>query len=146
LQRSDRIRPVKDLADSRERDAGRLVAEARARVEECERQLQQLQRYREDYLGGGGAALGTTDTVRLTNRGAFLDRLNEAMREQTARVAEAHDELARCTEAWRHSRIESTALGRAVDRFERDEQRDADRREQREQDELSMQRSVRPKT
>lgn len=146
MQRSDRIKPVKDLADSRERDAGRLLVEARERVEECERQLQQLQSYRDEYLGGGEPGLGTTDTVRLANRSAFLERLNEAIREQTARTTEARHELERRTEAWRHTRVESAALGRAVDRFERDEQRDAERREQREQDELSMQRSTRPKT
>jgi flagellar FliJ protein len=146
LKRSDRIRPVKEIVDSRERDAGRRLAEARTRVEEQEKQLQQLQRYRDEYLAGGTPAVGTTDTVRLVNLNAFLGRISDAIREQQARIAEARRELEALLEAWRGVKLESTALGRAVERFEADERRADDRQEQREQDKLAAQRPLRPPT
>lgn len=144
MSRSERMRPVKQLADSRERDAGRELGEARARVAEHEQQLEQLLRYRDEYLDGGAAGLGTTDTVRLSNRSAFLERLNGAIREQRARLEAARAEADACVEAWRETRVEAEAIGRAVDRFRQDERRAADRREQRQQDDLAGRRSGKP--
>lgn len=144
MSRSERMQPVKNLADSREREAGLSLSDARARVVEHERQLEQLQRYRDEYLAGGPDGLGTTDTVRLSNRSAFLGRLNDAIREQEARLAEARRESDERADQWRETRVEAAALGRAVDRLRKDEARTSDRKEQREHDELAMQRSTRP--
>jgi len=138
------MQPVQQLAESRERDAGRALADARARLADQEQQLEQLLRYRDEYLAGGSPGLGTTDTVRLSNRSAFLERLNDAIREQRARVDRAQEESDRYAAAWQETRVEAAAIGRAVDRFRQDERRAVERVEQREHDEFAIRRPAKP--
>lgn len=137
MKRSDRLTPIRDLARGRERDAGLALAELQRRLTEQEQQLEQLRNFREEYVSGRPPGLGTTDAVRLANYGAFLGRLNEAIREQEKRVTEARHEATRLAQAWRERRAETTALDRAAERMHADERRAADRHEQREQDELA---------
>jgi flagellar FliJ protein len=144
MSRADRMKPVEDLVNNRERDAGRALAEARSRLSEQEGQLAQLQRYRDDYLAGGETGLGTTDAVRLSNRNAFLGRLSEAIQEQSGRVEAARRDAEKRAEEWRASRVESAAVERGVDRLREQERLAADRREQSEQDEMAMNRSIKP--
>jgi len=144
MSRSGRMQPVQQLAESRERDAGRALADARARLADQEQQLEQLLRYRDEYLAGGSPGLGTTDTVRLSNRSAFLERLNDAIREQRARVDRAQEESDRYAAAWQETRVEAAAIGRAVDRFRQDERRAVERVEQREHDEFAIRRPAKP--
>lgn len=137
MKPSDRLKPVRDLAGGRERDAGRALAELRRRLEEHERQLEQLHRFREEYVSASPPGLGTTDAVRLANYGAFLGRLGDAIREQERRVAELRREAERLAEAWRQRHAETAALDGAVRRMAAVERRSQDRREQQEQDELA---------
>ena len=136
MKPSDRLKPVRDLAGGRERDAGLALAELRRKLEEQERQLDQLQRFREEYVSGRPPGLGTTDAVRLANYGAFLGRLGDAIREQEKRIAELRREAERLGETWRERRAETAALDSAVERLRSDERRAVNRREQHEQDEL----------
>lgn len=140
MKRSDRLRPVRDLAGGREREAGVALADLRRRLDEQERQLEQIVRFREEYAAGRPPGLGTTDAVRLANYGAFLGRLNDAVREQQKRVAELRAEVERLAQAWRERRAETAALDRAVERIHTDERRSDDRREQRDQDEIAQAR------
>lgn len=142
MKRSDRLKPVRDLAGGRERDAGLALAELRRQVDEQERRLEQLCGFREEYLSGRPPGLGTTDAVRLANYGAFLGRLNDAIRDQEKRIADLRHAAERQAESWRERRSETAALDRVVERLHADEQRAVDRREQRDQDELAQ--SVRP--
>ncbi len=138
MKRSDRLRPVRDIAGGRERDAGAALGELRRRLEDQERQLEQVLRFREEYVGGRPPGLGTTDAVRLANYGAFLGRLNDAIRDQQKRVAELRGEAEKLEQAWRERRAETAALDRAVERIHLDERRAVDRREQRDQDEIAQ--------
>jgi flagellar protein FliJ len=144
MSRSERMEPIRDLAASRERDAGAAMSAARAAVEAADKQLELLRRYRDDYAQQNAPGAGSVDLVRLQNHRAFLDRLNEAVRQQEQRVEQARRQLDRMTEAWRERRVEAAALGRAVERFREDERRAADHREQRELDDLSARNSRKP--
>jgi flagellar FliJ protein len=138
VKRSDRLKPVRDLAGGREREAGLALAGLRRQLEEQERRLEQLRGFREEYVSGRPPGLGTTDAVRLANYGAFLGRLNEAIREQEKRIAALREEVECKAESWRERRSETAALDRAVERLHADERRALDRREQRDQDELAQ--------
>lgn len=138
MKRSDRLKPVRDLAGGREREAGLALAGLRRQLEEQERRLEQLRGFREEYVSGRPPGLGTTDAVRLANYGAFLGRLNEAIREQEKRIAALREEVECKAESWRERRSETAALDRAVERLHADERRALDRREQRDQDELAQ--------
>jgi flagellar FliJ protein len=140
MTRSQRMEPVKSLADEREREAGAQVAIARRALEDAERQLQQLREYRAEYLAriSGGAA----DGVRLQNYHAFLGRLAGAIEQQDKQVTTLLADLERATDAWRERRIEAASIGKAVDKLATGERRAADQRAQREADERAMQRVV----
>lgn len=143
MTRSDRMQPIKDLADSRERDAGAHVTAARRLLEEREKQLAQLQAYRADYAARA-ASHGAADAVRLQNYHAFLGRLADAIRQQEDLVAAARLELERVSATWAERRIEAASLGKVVDRLASAERRTSERREQREADEQAARRAQRP--
>lgn len=142
MTRSDRMQPIKDLADSRERDAGAHVATARRLLEEREKQLEQLKAYRADYAARA-ASHGAADAVRLQNYHAFLGRLADAVRQQEDLVAAARLDLERVSATWAERRIEAASLGKVVDRLATAERRTTERREQREIDEQAARRAQR---
>ena len=137
MTRSERMGPIKQLAEGRERDAGTALALARRALEDHERQLAQLRQYRAEYAGrvSTGAA---PDGVRLQNYHAFLARLSDAIDQQERAVLEAAAQVERATDSWRESRIESASIGRAVDKMAVAERRVTDQRAQRETDERAL--------
>ena len=137
MTRSERMQPIKALADTRERDAGAGVAAARRVLEDRERQLEQLRGYRAEYASRA-AEHGAADAVRLQNYHAFLARLGDAIRQQEEQVAAARQDLERRTAAWHERRIEAASLGKVVERIAESEQKAADRREQRDADERAL--------
>ncbi|NJO12568.1 MAG: flagellar export protein FliJ [Gammaproteobacteria bacterium] len=137
MTRSDRFEPIKDIADGRERDAGSIVAGAQQVLQERERQLEQLKRYREDYAASTAAVTGTMNSMKLQNHRAFLTRLSDAIRQQEQAVAVAREDYERKRDAWRERRVEAAALGKAIERFKTEEQREEAQREQASLDEHS---------
>lgn len=114
------------------------MADAGLKVTELERQLEQLQAYRNDYLKNTAPASAATDAVKLQNYRAFLDRLGDALREHLKNLDSARAEYERRRALWSEKRIEAESLSRAVDRFRKEEQHAADRREQREGDDAAL--------
>jgi flagellar FliJ protein len=132
------MQPIKRYADSRERDAGTALAEARGALEERERQLAELARYHAEYSAQPAQQPGAVDLGRVQNHYAFLGRLQDALRQQRQAIEEARAELERRLAHWQSLRAEAAALGRVVERLQQDERRDADRREQQDHDERAL--------
>jgi flagellar FliJ protein len=143
MTRSERIRPIKQLADDRERDAGRVVSRAQAALGAAEKQLADLIGYRADYVVRQHES-GAVDAARLQNFQAFLGRLEEAIRQQQAVVEDARRAADACAAEWRDRRIESAQLGKAVVRLRAEELRLGEKRDQNATDERAAQ-SARPK-
>ena len=114
------------------------MGEAGRRVVDLERQLEQLQSYRDEYLRNSSQSAAAIDAVKLQNYRSFLDRLGEALRQQLNALEIARAEYERRRALWSEKRIEAESLGRAVDRFRKEEQHVADRREQREGDDAAL--------
>lgn len=114
------------------------MGEAGRKVADLERQYQQLQSYRDDYVRNSTQGAAAVDAVKLQNYRTFLDRLSEALRQHSRLLDEARAEYERRRAAWSEKRIEAESLGRAVDRFRKEEQHAADRREQREGDDAAL--------
>ena len=144
MSRSDRFHPIKEIADSREKSAGSIVAHAQALLQEREQKLEQLKRYREDYAERNEAMIGTLDSLRLQNYRAFLARLGEAIRQQEQAVQVAREDYERKRDAWRERKVEANALGQAIERFQSEERRVQDNREQqRDEEQAAAQRRSR---
>ena len=114
------------------------MGEAGRRVVDLERQLEQLQSYRDEYLRNSSQSAAAIDAVKLQNYRSFLDRLGEALRQQLNALEIARAEYERRRALWSEKRIEAERLSRAVDRFRKEEQHVADRREQREGDDAAL--------
>jgi len=135
MSRSERIQPIKDIADTRERNAGAVVAQAERALRDREQQLAQLKKYLDEYVRKNTPGIGSVDPIRLNNYRAFLARLTEAVRAQEQLVEQASREYERKREDWRVQHVEAAALGRAVERMQLFERNEQGRREQKESDE-----------
>jgi flagellar FliJ protein len=138
MTKSKRFEPIREIASTSAQDLSRAMAESARKVADLERQLQQLHSYREDYLRNSAPGAQVVDAVKLQNYRTFLDRLGEAVRQQTILLQSAQAEYEKRRAAWSEKRIEAETLGRAVDRFRKEEQHAADRREQREGDDAAL--------
>jgi flagellar protein FliJ len=142
MMRSKRFEPIRDIASTSATDLSRAMGEAGRRVADLEQQLEQLKTYRDEYVKNSTEGRGTMDAVKLQNYRSFLGRLGEALRQQLTLLDRARAEYENRRLEWSAKRIEAESLGRVIDRFRKEEQRDADQREQREGDDAAMRISI----
>lgn len=139
MTRSERMKPITQVAGSRERDAARVLGESQRRLAEVETKLNELTAYRDEYVarlkreGGNGMASRSVLDYQI-----FLSRLNEAIAYQHGRVSQARREVEQKRALWQASRTQSMALDKVVERYQGDERRAAERREQKELDDRSQ--------
>jgi flagellar export protein FliJ len=114
------------------------MGESARRIAELERQLEQLTTYRNEYVRTSSEARGTMDAVKLQNYRSFLDRLGDAMRQHLGKLDSARAEHEERRKAWSEKRVEAESLGRAIERFRKEERYAAEQREQREGDDAAM--------
>jgi flagellar FliJ protein len=127
MTKSKRFEPIQEIAANSADALSRPMAEAARKVADLERQLEQLTHYRDEYVRNSAVAGGAMDAVKLQNYRSFLDRLGDYERRRVQ---------------WSEKRIEAESLGRAVERFRAEEQRAADRRDQRELDDAAIRMSL----
>lgn len=142
MMKSKRFEPIQEIASTSAVDLSRAMGEAGRKVADLERQLEQLQSYRDEYVRNSTQSTGAIDAVKLQNYRTFLDRLGEALRQHLKSLDNAREEFEKRRTVWSEKRIEAESLGRVVDRFRKEEQHAADRREQREGDDAAMRRSL----
>ena len=138
MVKSKRFEPIREIASTSAKDLSRDMAEAAKKVADLERQLEQLQAYRDEYVRNSTQSSGAMDAVKLQNYRSFLDRLGEALRQHLRSLDHARAEFEKRRSQWSEKRIEAESLNRVVDRFRKEEQRAADRREQRDGDDAAM--------
>jgi flagellar FliJ protein len=146
MTRSQRMEPVKRLADDKADVAAKALAEAQRRLEEQQRRQEQLQEFRGQYQTQR-ARSGETgiDGFRLRDYNAFVGRIDEAIAQQRQAVAQAEAEVARLHQQWTELLGRARAIDKVVDRYQQDERRDQERRDQRQSDALAQARFRLPK-
>jgi flagellar protein FliJ len=142
MMKSKRFEPIQQIASTSAKDLSRAMGEAGRKVADLERQLEQLQSYRDEYVRKSTQSNGAIDAVQLQNYRMFLDRLGEALRQHLKNLDTARAEYEKRRALWSEKRIEAESLGRVVERFRKEEQHAADRREQREGDDAAMRVSL----
>ena len=140
--KSKRFEPIQEIAATSAKDLSRAMGDAARKVADLERQLKQLQTYRDEYVRNTTQSAAAIDAVKLQNYRSFLDRLGEALRQQQKNLDNARAEYERRRQLWSEKRIEAESLSRVVDRFRKEEQHAAEQREQREGDEAAMRISL----
>ena len=142
MMRSKRFEPIQEIASASATDLSRAMGEAGRRVGDLERQLEQLQTYRDEYVQNSTQASGTIDAVRLQNYRSFLDRLGEALRQHHVKLDAARSEYEKRRVLWSEKRVEAESLGRVIERFRKEERQVVEQREQREGDDAAMRISL----
>ena len=142
MLKSKRFEPIQEIASTSAKDLSRAMGEAARKVADLERQLEQLTSYRDEYVRNTTQSAAAIDAVKLQNYRSFLDRLGEALRQHLKNLDNARAEYERRRLLWSEKRIEAESLSRVVDRFRKEEQHAADRREQHEGDEAAMRISL----
>ena len=138
MMKSKRFEPIQEIASTEAVDLSRAMGEAGRKVADIESQLEQLKTYRDEYVRNSTQSAAAMDAVKLQNYRSFLDRLGEALRQHMKSLEIARAEYERRRALWSEKRVEAESLSRVVDRFRKEEQHVADRREQREGDDAAL--------
>jgi flagellar FliJ protein len=146
MMKSKRFEPIQEIAATTAKDLSRTMAEAGRKVADLERQLEQLQTYRDEYVRNSTQSAGAIDAVKLQNYRSFLDRLGEALNQHLKSLDIARKEFEKRRAQWSEKRMEAESLNRVIDRFRKEEQYAADGREQREGDDAAMHRMLAART
>jgi flagellar FliJ protein len=138
---SKRLKPVQRVAETRERTAAKELGDSRRHMRAQEERLDELHRYHREYLERFhvSAQSGMTAT-QLQEYRAFLTKLERAIREQESVVAESRNQCSQHQENWQQKHVRTQALGKVMERYQREERKQEDVREQKESDERSQHR------
>jgi len=135
---SRRIDPLLRRAQEHEDEVARDLAERQRTLDTHVSRLEELRRYAEEYAGSQMAA---TSPAQLSNRRAFLDRLDSAVQQQMRTVdqnrARVEAERARLLLASREKQV----LEQLAASYRAQERQVVERRDQREMDDLGARRA-----
>lgn len=141
MTRAKRMKPVQNLFEDTEKRLALGLATVERKVADAETKLLELERYRTDYEKQfklrAGRGIGATD---LRDYQAFLARLVEAIRQQQAVVRRAQSDRDAERTRWQEAAKRAKALGHVVEKWQSEERRASDRREQNESDERAQRR------
>jgi flagellar FliJ protein len=143
MKRSERMQTVERVVSDVERKKAEALAVRERHVAECEQKLAELEEYRRSYETQFNQRAGAgIDAIGLRDYQAFMIRLSEAVKQQTAIVVKAKADRDAERRVWQHAAQRAEAVGSLVERWQQDEQVVADKQAQRESDERAQRPSV----
>ena len=138
MKQSRRIDPLLRRAQDHEDEVARALAERQQALNLHQSRLEELRRFAEEYAG---AQMAATSPAQLMNRRAFLDRLDSAVQQQSQTVDRNREhvdaERARLLLASRDKQV----LEQLAASYRAQEKQVADRRDQREMDDIGARRA-----
>jgi flagellar FliJ protein len=138
MKRAQRLEMVQNVVDDAERRRAEALALSERRTSESEAKLTELESYHESYVRGFAARAQTgIDGNMARDYQAFLARLEEAIHQQTQIVTRTRAQRDSELQNWQGAAQRAEAVGQMVKRFQTEEVRAADQREQQESDERS---------
>ena len=140
MKRSERLDVVQQAAARTERERAERVGAAERHLAEMQEKLAALEKYRSEYEAGFATrAGGGVDVVGMRDFQTFLARLGEALAQQRELVVLARKALEAERSNWREAAQRQHVVDTLADRWQGEETRAANRRDQNENDELSRQ-------
>jgi flagellar FliJ protein len=130
---------VQRVLDRNEKQRARELGEARGRLTAAETKLQDLEQYRRDYERSFQQRAKAGQPVRaLRDFQVFLARLDQAIAQQRQIVAAAKNDVSGQSTRWQSAARQVKAVDSVVERWQGEERRAEDRREQKETDERAQ--------
>jgi flagellar FliJ protein len=143
MKRSERLDVVQQVAARTERERAERVGAAERHLVEMQQKLAALEKYRSEYENGFASRAGAgADVIGMRDFQTFLARLGEAMAQQRELVAQAQKALDAERSHWREAAQRAHVVETLAERWQSEESRAANRRDQIESDELSQQRAT----
>jgi flagellar FliJ protein len=140
MKRSERLDVVQQVASRTERERAERVGAAERHLAEMQQKLAALEKYRGEYEAGFATrAGGGVDVVGMRDFQTFLARLGEALTQQREIVVQARKALDAERSHWREAAQRQHVVETLAERWQGEEARAANRRDQNESDELSRQ-------
>ena len=143
MTRSERLAPVQRVLGQTEQQRARDLGEARQLLVAAETKLQDLQQYRQDYERVFQQRATTGQSVMaLRDFQVFLARLDQAIQQQGQIAEAARGDVAGRTTRWQSAARQVKAVDSVVGRWQGEERRADDRREQKDTDERAQRGSA----
>jgi len=143
LSPSKRFKPVQRVAQSREQKAARELGNSQRRTKDQEGRLDELKGYHREYLERfQNAARSGISASQLQEYRAFISKLELAIREQEKIVSASQQESSNRKQVWQRKHTRSEALGKVVGRFQSEERKDNNSREQKDTDDHNQRGKV----
>lgn len=140
MKRSERLDVVQQVTSRTERERAERVAAAEQHLAEMQQKLAALEKYRAEYEASfatrAGAGFGA---VAVRDFQTFLARLGEALAQQRELVAAARRAVDAERDQWREAAQRAHVVESLAERWQSEEAKAADRRDQQLSDELAMQ-------
>jgi len=136
MKKSNRFKPIVQVAETRETNAARAVSQAQQDALDKTSRLEQLQGYYQDYAqlfeqqGKSGF-----DTRQLQSFRAFLSQLNDAIEQQKAQVEISQKIVNEKRQHWHGARKKVKVFEKVVSNFLREEKYLEDKQDQSAMDE-----------
>ncbi len=144
MVRSERMRPVARLAETKESEAAKALADATARLAEQQQRLDDLTAYRDEYTARFKETSGLgVSAARFQQFQRFLASLGEAIEQQRRVVDSARRLLEERRRLWQGARSKTKALESVVEKYQQEEALAAGRKEQKEIDDLVQAKAAR---
>jgi len=139
MKRSERMQTVEKVVSDVERKRAQALAASERRVSESETKLTELESYQKNYADQFNARAGAgIGAAGLRDFQTFMARLADALKQQTQIVLKAKSDRDAELKTWQNAAQRAEAVGGLVKRWQTEEQRADDRREQSESDERSQ--------
>jgi flagellar FliJ protein len=139
MTKSKRLEPVSRIAENRERRAAVEMAEFKRFLDAQQAKLDELQRYRGDYARQfEQAGRQGLDAARMADFRRILNHLAEAIAWQERRLVSLRQDFEQIRKRWTDTRTRTAALAKVVERYQAEERREAEQREQRDLDDRSQ--------
>lgn len=140
MKRSERLDIVQQAAARTEKERAERVALAEKHLAEMQQKLAALEKYRSEYEAGFAAKAGAGfGAAGVRDFQAFLARLGEALNQQRDLVSAARRALDAERDNWREAAQRTHVVETLVEKWQGEETRAANRRDQNISDELAMQ-------
>ena len=139
MTKSERLKPVQRVNESREKDAARALGHSVQSLQQQEQRLAELQQYRDEYdrqiqeMGANGLTAS-----RLQQMQRFLHNLNLAIGQQQQIVEVARNEREQKRHSWQQAHSKTQVMDKVIERYRADELYQANKREQKENDEHAL--------
>lgn len=141
MTRTRRLQPVVEHTDKKEQQALQQVAQSQGLLEiELARQAQ-LQDYKLDYLQKKKVDIGVFTSLQLQEFNRFMQQLDETIVRQMEVVQLRQHEVEQKREAWKATRIDSKVMHKVVEKLQKQEFIEQERREQKALDEFSQRKN-----